>query len=341
MPEKSQNPKPSETPYGKKTYCALACDPIHIGTGGYRLGRVDNTIVREPGTNLPKIPGTSLSGVARAYTALQAGRYRYQDDAGVWRSCAGKGGGQGDDHCGDPGCCVCTTYGFSKGEERSSFQGLAQFFDARILLFPVHSIKGPVWVTSPTALNDFVGALETDSDPRTVQTKFHLSDTDEELQTDVVEDKQPLSLGWLLLTNKKKDSPVTGTLPEFPQEMMKRLVLVSDKLFPRVVNDNLEVRTSVAINPETGAAEEGALYSYEAIPRAAALWFEVVFNKPDFFTIKRKPIQRDGKVATWEDVLGDVETGLVLMEHLGVGGMGTRGMGRLKVLNAGGRGVMQ
>ena len=69
-------------------YFALALDPIHVGTGGYRLGRVDLTIVREPGTNLPKIPGTSLAapmprcsilrnglialGKARAETAIAA-----------------------------------------------------------------------------------------------------------------------------------------------------------------------------------------------------------------------------------------------------------------------------
>ena len=35
-------------------YFAYTIDPLHIGSGGYRLGRVDNTIVRDPGTNLPK-----------------------------------------------------------------------------------------------------------------------------------------------------------------------------------------------------------------------------------------------------------------------------------------------
>ena len=57
-------------PFVKKTYFAMTLDPVHIGTGGYRLGRVDNTITREPGTNLPKIPGSSIAGVTRAYTAM-------------------------------------------------------------------------------------------------------------------------------------------------------------------------------------------------------------------------------------------------------------------------------
>jgi len=58
-------------------YYALALDPIHVGTGGMRLGRVDLSIVREPGTNIPKIPGTSLAGAARAYAAMQKNRYRW------------------------------------------------------------------------------------------------------------------------------------------------------------------------------------------------------------------------------------------------------------------------
>ncbi|RIJ89177.1 MAG: hypothetical protein DB853_15765 [Candidatus Brocadia sp.] len=57
-------------PFVKKTYYAITLDPVHIGTGGYRLGRVDNTITREPGTNIPKIPGSSISGATRAYTAM-------------------------------------------------------------------------------------------------------------------------------------------------------------------------------------------------------------------------------------------------------------------------------
>ena len=52
-------------------YFALALDPVHVGTGDMRLGRVDMSIVREPGTNLPKIPGTSLAGACRTYAAMQ------------------------------------------------------------------------------------------------------------------------------------------------------------------------------------------------------------------------------------------------------------------------------
>ena len=65
---------------------------------------------------------------------------------------------------------------------------------------------------------------------------------------------------------------------DIPQQVRDRIVLISDKLFTHVVNSNLEVRTSVSINPETGAAEEGALFTYEAIPRATFLWMDVIVD---------------------------------------------------------------
>ena len=92
--------------YEKRTYLLMTVDPVHIGTGGYRLGRVDNAIVREPGTNLPKIPGTSLSGAIRQYAAYQLGK----------PACAGQGQkGEGkSNHCGQ--CPVCYTFGRSSGK---------------------------------------------------------------------------------------------------------------------------------------------------------------------------------------------------------------------------------
>src|SRR5438477_12690797 len=60
--------------YTQQRFLFMTLDPVHIGTGGYRLGRVDMSIAREPGTNLPKIPGTSLAGAARSYAAMRYGK---------------------------------------------------------------------------------------------------------------------------------------------------------------------------------------------------------------------------------------------------------------------------
>ena len=56
----------------QQRYVLMTLDPLHVGTGGTRLGRVDMDIAREPGTRLPKLPGTSLGGAIRQYAAYQA-----------------------------------------------------------------------------------------------------------------------------------------------------------------------------------------------------------------------------------------------------------------------------
>jgi len=309
----SQNP--GNSPYQALSYFALTLDPVHVGVGGMRLGRVDMPIVREAGSNLPTIPGTSLSGACRTYAAMQ--------EPGKFPHCAGQGqahnGRHYQGHCGKPECPICVTFGFSKGNE-GSFQGLAQFSDARLVFFPVHSLAGPVWVTCPSILRE-------------------LSVTHPSLQGDAgvyvasgLGTIRQLNLGWLMLPVAKNglDLP-KEKFSDLPDDILSRAVLVSDKIFGHIVNDNLEVRTSVSIDPTTGAAAEHALFTYEALPRACVLRFEVILSSPEYYRIgNQKPLQNNGGI---EKVRSTVESGLSLFEMLGVGGMNTRGMGRLRVLN--------
>ncbi|OGF68317.1 MAG: type III-B CRISPR module RAMP protein Cmr4 [Candidatus Fischerbacteria bacterium RBG_13_37_8] len=310
--------------YEPKKYYAIAIDPIHVGSGGSLLGRVDLPIIKEAGTNLPKIPGTSLSGPARANTAIVMNKYRWKDGNGKEYSCAGRGGEAGEKHCGSPhpACPVCIPYGFSKGSG-NSMQGLVQFFDAHILLFPVASIAGPVWVTSPMALEGL--GLQTESQAPDVD--FH--PLGKQLQK-----KERLNFGWLML-NKSNGQGNENNLPsEIPDNIKQRAVLVSDSLFSSIVNSNLEVRTSVSIDPATGAAEERALFTYEALPRGTVFKFDILYNSGDSFRIGGKELKTEcnGDVGTaW--VKTQVEKGLKLFAILGIGGMNTRGMGRIKVLN--------
>jgi CRISPR-associated protein Cmr4 len=295
-------------------YFALALDPIHVGTGGYRLGRVDMAIVREPGTDVPKIPGTSLAGACRSYAAMQ--------ETGKFPGCAGQGQEHGDNkgHCGQADCPICIAFGFSKGD-KGSFQGLAQFSDARLVLFPVNSLAGPVWVTCPYALQDMF------------QSNGQEGPDDGEVclcSKTSIKVKGKLNLGWLMLNIAECPFSLNSKLDNVPDEIKKRIVLVSNKMFSHIVNDNLEVRTSVSIDPQTGAASEGALFTYEALPRGSILVFEVVLSNPKYYRIKgSEPLKNDGGVPK---VKSTIANGLKLLEALGVGGMSTRGMGRLRVL---------
>jgi CRISPR-associated protein Cmr4 len=371
-------------PYFKEPYFALTLDPVHVGTGGYRLGHVDNTILRESGTNLPKIPGSSINGVLRAYAAmaiqnevegdwivkengfwaLDCKKYRRLkylrpkyalmdgesldndhakvppdmndpkndaplievqitnkgDTIPIYQSCAGKGGKDGQAHCGRHDCAICTTFGFSIGN-RGSFQGLTQFHDMRILLFPVYTSVGTVWLTSPDTLSDGgMNMLKTD----------HKSFSDDRFLSTLPENPDCLYISGIGFSRMEGSDtfPIPENFPSIPAPIRNRIVVISERCFTRMVNSNLEVRTSVSIDPETGAAEDGALFTYEAIPRSTILHFEVIYNRPEFFRIDNRKIPF-GK----ENIQGTVEQGMCVMEALGIGGMNTRGMGRLRVLN--------
>jgi CRISPR-associated protein Cmr4 len=327
--------------YKRQHYLFMTLDPVHIGTGGYRLGRVDNSIVREPGTKIPKIPGTSLHGAARSYAAQL---YETPEAAG-----------QNHDKIDKPDeNPVCYTFGYIKKSKNESdpdkatiYSGVVNIFDAHVLLFPVHSMLGAVWVSTKERLED-AGF--------TVSTPPSTWNTDQAVLTWNRTD--PLNLGWLMLGIAGQ---VTVTPPQNWQNeprwnAINKIVLVQDALFSQIVNSNLEVRTSVAINPETGAAEASALFTYEAIPRATFLTAEVVLDdygagddekkdddkkqqngKPKK---RQRPFPKDQTYKTQEDIPGGawecplcvVKAGFHMIEWLGVGGMGTRGFGRIAVV---------
>lgn len=294
------------------TVTGMALDPIHVGTGGSKLGRVDNTVVRDPVTRIPKIPGSSLAGVTRAYAAMAINKYP---------QCAGQGAGD-NAHCRKPDCPICTTFGFASGKDaKGGFAGLASFSDMHVLLFPVATNQGPRWITSPMAL-------------RTAGIKIE-SPIEDKIYTDNA--NGPLNLGWLYLETEKLDQLTTIIEElkklEVAEYINGKVCIVSDKLFAHIVNSNLEVRTSVAINPETGAAEKGALFTYEAMPRGTVLIWEIVCRDPEHFKIKEKDQSlKITAVTSPKDVKSVTEKAKEYLQHLGIGGMGTRGMGRLDVL---------
>ena len=323
--------------YKKFLQVGLALDPVHVGTGGTRIGRVDLTIVRDPVTQVPKIPGSSLAGVYRAYVAMaeherNPNRQIDGKDWPIYPNCAGLGQPQEDrtrsrdekkyrrGHCGKPDCPVCTVFGFARGAgQDGGFAGLAAFTDAHLLLFPVATRQGPMWVTAPQALR-FIGLTVQGVEKNAVYLEAN-SDN-------------PLNLGWLLLPVRICDQ-MENIKSQFaslgiPDYIQNRLALVPDRLFAHIINSNLEVRTSVSINPETGAAEEGALFSYEALPRSTVLVWEIIAKNPAHFRINGQPITA---VSSPDDVYNKAKQAHEYLKHLGIGGMGTRGMGRVKVVH--------
>lgn len=281
-------------------YGAIALDPIHIGAGGYRLGRVDNTIVRDPTTDVPKIPGTSLSGVIREYMTLHLM--------------------ENDDECkkittssDEKRKCSEEKVRVYFGDEKR--QGILRFYDAQILLFPVSSIQGTVWITTKELLEYWLEDLKNkNSEKLKIPEKIE----DSAYIIKGIDSSKPLNLGWLMLEIDDATGDKEVTLPSQLNNFVKRIVAVSDNLFSHIVNDNLEVRTSVKIDSKTGTAEEGALFTYEAIPRGTIFGFEIVKDR------------RKGN----KDIVDPlIEATFPYLKLIGVGGMGTRGFGRINVFN--------
>lgn len=291
-------------------YFGIALDPIHIGAGGYRLGGVDNTIVREPATGVPKIPGTSFAGVIREFVII----HKMEND----NECKQKNNTE------DRRKCAEENIKQYFGDEKR--QGIIRFYDGQIVFFPVASIQGTVWITTKELLEYWFGEIK---DQHGETTKREIKDQHgEKLKIpDEIKDKayaikgidasKPLNLGWLLLEIENITNGRNVVLPEKLKDFVKRIVVASDKLFSMIVNDNLEVRTSVRIDPKTGTAAEGALFTYEAIPRGTVIGFEVGIDV------------RKGE--NTNEVISLIEPAFTYLKLLGLGGLGTRGFGRVEI----------
>ncbi len=286
----------------------FALDPTHIGAGGYRLGRVDNTILRDAATNLPKIPGSSINGAARSaaiYSLPDSDRekaMKYANHTLRKKGCEQRPHDGADD-------AVARVFGYAEGDDEGKSRiGLVSFRDAEILAFPVPTMAGPRWITTP-ALLEAAGCA--DIPPVNNPTKIVIQSGETPIPR--------INLGWILLETNSKPIPFPDFLKDQPgmAHIRSKLTLVHDSLFPSLVNANLETRTSVSIDFETGAGAEGLLFTYEAAPRGTLYRGQVDFDDQRF------PQLYPGALAL-------VQKGLALACQLGLGAMTTRGFGRMQ-----------
>lgn len=300
-------------------YLAVTVDPLHIGTGGQRLGRVDATVIREPISNVPKIPGTSLSGALKFFLDLAL-----RND-GKTNICAATNGSDKENDHNRSECPVCAAFGYTG--DKKSMQGILQFSDAELLAYPINTVVGPVWITTSSRLHELCGLgdgntkvdeeyIPVVADSKVFQNSGSLGDA--------------LNFGWILLDQDKQNNSGI-TLQQLGSKGIRkayaeRMVLVSEFVFSNLVNANMEVRTSVVINPETGAAKKGGLFTYEAVVKGAIFVFEITEN--DYNAIWKKVVWKESFASAAAMLSAKAFPGL---ESVGIGGMTTRGFGRLHI----------
>jgi len=178
---------------------------------------------------------------------------------------------------------------------------MVSFRDAEIIAFPVATLSGHRWVTTARLL-ELAGCEDVPEEPA----------LDRIFVQPTAQFYPRLNLGWMLLKTETANIP----LPDGVTANIKNnLVLVHENLFPSIVNANLETRTSVSIDFETGAGAEGALFTYEATPRGTLYLGQVDFD--------------DDRFPHYPAALNVVNRALNLACQLGIGGMTTRGFGRM------------
>ena len=260
----------------------IAETPIHAGSGS-DLGYIDNPIQREKHTGYPKIEGSSLKGALRQ-------DFESKSSADDYRISLNKVFGFDKD-----GISEKVKNHFS---DKKDFAGAIGFTDARILLFPVKSLKGTfAWVTCPRVLAKFkkeiteicgnnfdfaipekgVASNETLFIDES-KTKIQL---DEYIYKDLREEDNTKNIAQWLKTNAFANNGIEVA------DIKRNLVIIDNDDFADFVRFGTEVSTRIKIDNETGTVESGALFTVEYLPAETVMYSLAMFS-PEFSAEKEK-----------------------------------------------------
>lgn len=308
-------------------------DPLHIGVGQDIMGEVDLPIDRESENGVPRIPGTALKGGFRAHAA-----WKLKMEGKKTKPCPGDQPNKDplprDHYCGITSCPICQSFGYPslkmKGEEKSEpgHEGRVWFRDARLAFFPALTDQGTLWFSTPgraAAWLDMAGWE---------YPELLMGSGDFALSVNKEKPIRDLRVGWIFISGieqRSSDPQIQRVLDElrkesslsFPNEkywqhIVANTVLLDETNFYRLVETCLERRTCNRVDQETGTVANGALFSYEALPRASLLCSKIYSF----------PRAIEGGYASPLDVCKLAKEGFARM---GIGGMQTRGLGSLLI----------
>lgn len=285
----------------------LICEtPLHAGSGS-DLGIVDLPIQRERHTDFPKIEGSSLKGALREAVeqeVLKPFRKDASKKSEVRKELTDLNRVFGHDSG--------ALRGFSKEEMESlfdtkkdgktvkgktDFAGAIGFTDARLLLFPVKSLKGVfAWVTCKKVLSRFLGDVKKCQDNFDI-TGLSLIEDDKtytfnaDTSTKIKNDKIVLEEYTFGIENdlnsviKIIEGENESTLPDWLakhlfnddgsygcEKVKKDIIVLPNDDFKDFVNLSTEVITRTKISNETGTVEPGALFTEEYLPSESVLY---------------------------------------------------------------------
>jgi len=323
-----------------KLFFIIAETPLHPGSGGEITGLVDLPIQRERHTNFPKIEASGLKGCIReAFSDLNpqitidGQKIRPKDKIKYKKNNAEKE----------------TDYlslVFGPEDTPEAHAGALSFTDARILLFPVKSLKGVFsWISCPMVFERFKEDLklinQTIEDPFNIDFSILVNTLPQQtnicIESKVVLEEYTFEVREHELTSKIAKYFAQKIFPQqqndiykfWREKLEKDLVILSDNDFEQFVTSSTEVITRTKINDKTGTVESGALWTEEYLPQDTILYSIAMASPVRVEEDDEKGIFRDTPDKEAEKVIKFFESGIP--EIIQIGGNQTIGKGIVRI----------
>jgi CRISPR-associated protein Cmr4 len=237
---------------------------LHAGSGT-ALGTVDLPVQRERHTQWPTVPGSALKGILRD---------RCRESAKARHGSRKKANEEDAD--------LVTVFGPGKVDESSSHAGALSVTDARLLAFPVRSLRGVfAWVTCPAVLD----RLRRDLALAGVAPPKDLPKVPEDTKALCPETSPLLVAGNHLVLEEfefVKDGTAEAVANWFADHvtadagtkarLKTHLAVLSDDYFTHFAKHATEITARIGLDYSTKTVKEGALFYQEFLPPETLLY---------------------------------------------------------------------
>ena len=260
--------------------------PLHAGSGS-DLGIVDLPIQREKHTDYPKIEASGLKGSIREIFRTQPNLTKLKE----WDI----NSVENDKHT----KAIDLAFGPETSDQNNLHAGALGFTDARLLLFPIKSVRGVfAWVTCPAVLE----RLKHDLSICEEGIDFDIPDADTIPNEDecnlIVKGKKIVLEEYTFTVNSDEkcnnvanwiaDNVLPADVPSYnywQKKMKKDIVVLSDDDFRDFVTLSTEVIARTKIDNKKGTVVDGALWYEEYLPTDSIL-YSLALTTPLFVKIK-------------------------------------------------------
>ncbi len=249
----------------------------------------------------------------------------------------------------------------NKNNVKEGIKTLAHFFgsqnkrgkftltDAKILFFPVRSLKGVfAYVTCPMVLKRFAEDVGKSINNNLLNLLDSLKAEEVLIRNNTLIISENQNNKWVIFeefklevkdanshleeilnlltfsnkTNSNKSDPISNDLKS---KISKRMAVVHDDVFTYFVENFTEIVERIRINPETGTVKEGGLWTEENLP-AESILYSLYFEEEEFNS-KEDATSKEGEIAneTIKEVINEKSFSLFL------GGDQTVGKGLVKI----------